>query len=53
MILYLVVAESPHELGQMVGVSRNAILSHISHAKSGTIKQQRYFRIEIDDEEEG
>ena len=48
--LPIAVAASAYELGQIIGVKTNTIWTHISLARSGKIKKQRYFRIEIEED---
>ena len=44
------VADTARELGRMIGVKENTILTHISLIKKGQLKRQKYFRIEIEEE---
>lgn len=46
------VADSGYELERMLGLRRGSVACHISYAKYGRVKRQRYFKIVIDDEEE-
>ena len=50
--LPIAVADTPKELGEILGVNRNNILSSIRRPKSGNLKSSRYHRVEIEDEEE-
>lgn len=50
--LPIAVADSACELGRMLGLGRGTVISHISKVRQGGLKKQKYFRIEIDDEEE-
>jgi hypothetical protein len=51
-IRFIAVADSARELGRMLGLGRGTVISHISKVRQGGLKKQKYFRIEIDDEEE-
>lgn len=48
--LPVAVADSSGELAKIVGVSRNSILSAISHVKAGRKKKSRYVSVEVDEE---
>ena len=50
--LPIAVADSARELERMLGLGRGTVISHISKVRQGGLKKQKYFRIEIDDEEE-
>lgn len=50
--LPIAVADTPKELGEILGVNRNNILSPISRLKSGQLKSSRYHRVEIEDDYE-
>lgn len=49
--LPVAVADSSKELAEMVGTTRNAILSAISHGKTDKYKRV-YIKVEFEDEEE-
>ena len=48
--LPVAVADSPRELAQMIGVSRDTILSSLSHVKAGQIRNSIYKLVEVEDE---
>ena len=50
--LPIAVADSGRELERILGLGKRTVTSHISKVKHGTLKKQKYFKIEIDDEEE-
>lgn len=47
--LPIAVADSPYELDKMLGLGKGTVLSHISFIKSGRLKRQKYFRVEVED----
>lgn len=49
--LPIAVADSARELEQMLGLGRGTVVSHISKVKQGRLKKQKYFRVEIEEEE--
>lgn len=49
--LPVAVADSERELECMLNLGKGTVASHISFFKSGRLKKQKYFRIEINDEE--
>ena len=50
--LPIAVADSARELERMLGLGRGTVVSHISKVRHGTLRKQKYLKIEIDDEEE-
>ena len=48
--LPVAVADSPRELAKMIGVSRDTILSSLSHVKAGQIRNSIYKLVEVEDE---
>ena len=48
--LPVAVADSPRELAKMTGVSRDTILSSLSHVKDGRIRNSIYKMVEVEDE---
>jgi hypothetical protein len=50
--LPIAVADSARELERMLGLGRGTVISHISKVRHGTLRKQKYLKIEIDDEEE-
>lgn len=50
--LPVAVADSERELEHMLNLRKGTVASHISFFKSGRVKRQKYFRIEINDEED-
>lgn len=50
--LPVAVADSERELERMLNLGKGTVTSHISLFKSGRLKKQKYFRIEIDDKED-
>ena len=50
--LPIAVAGSAFELERLLGLGRGTVISHISKVRHGTLRKQKYLKIEIDDEEE-
>ena len=50
--LPIAVADTPKELGMILGVNKNYILSSISNLKNGHLKNSRYHRVVIEDDDE-
>lgn len=50
--LPIAVADTPKELGMILGVNKNYILSSISNLKNGHLKTSRYHRVEVEDEDD-
>lgn len=50
--LPLAVADSATELAQIVGANVSTIRTSASHIKSGKIKNSRFYRVEIEDDDE-
>ena len=50
--LPIAVADSARELERILGLGKGTVTSHISKVRHGTLRKQKYFKIEIDDEEE-
>ena len=50
--LPIAVAGSAFELERLLGLGRGTVVSHISKGRQGRLKKQKYFKIEINDEEE-
>lgn len=48
--LPVAVADTARELGKIRGVSKNCIISTISHCKKGNTKKSKYIKVEIPDE---
>ena len=48
--LPVAVADSPRELAKMTGVSRDTILSSLSHVKDGRIRNSIYKMVEVEDD---
>lgn len=44
--------EARFELERLLGLGRGTVVSHISKVRQGRLKKQKYFKIEINDEEE-
>jgi hypothetical protein len=50
--LPIAVADTASELGNMLGVTKNAVLCSIQHQKSGFVKKGRYRRVYIGEDED-
>ena len=50
--LPIAVADSARELERILGLGKRTVTSRISRVRHGTLRKQKYFKIEIDDEEE-
>lgn len=50
--LPIAVANSPSELGKMVGVSENTVSSAISHNQNGKTRGYKFIMVIVEDEEE-
>ena len=48
--LPVAVADSPRELAKMTGVSRDGILSALSHVRAGQVKSSVYKVVEVEDD---
>lgn len=48
--LPIAVADGAEELSRMLGLAENTVSTHISLIKSGKLKRQKYFRVEVEDE---
>lgn len=48
--LPIAVADSARELARMLGVDKCTVSCHITLAKQGKIKKQKYFKVEVEDD---
>lgn len=48
--LPLAIADTPAELAEMTGASKNTIFSNIAHQKDGTIRNGSFKAVEIDED---
>ncbi len=49
--LPIAVADSEREIERMLNLGKGTVATHISLIQSGKLKKQKYFRVEINDEE--
>jgi len=49
--LPVVVADSCAELARRCGVKKNSIFMHVSRCRRGQIRQQRFVKVEVEDDE--